>query len=157
MNGGAFVLAIGVPIFSYLVSIAASLFASWYTYGIVGAFWLYDAYHGLGKGKISGVYGFTAWTRSPGRSLISVLTFLAGLFICVAGKFTKGTPPLPIKLLSICGQRLLTPELQEPMFPSSLSLTHIIAAPSASRLLVKQVSRGQYRGNASVIYRPRNR
>ena len=35
MNAAAFVLAIGVPIFNYLVGIAASLFASWYTYGIV--------------------------------------------------------------------------------------------------------------------------
>ena len=34
MNGAAFVLAVGVPIFPYLVGIAASLFASWYTYGL---------------------------------------------------------------------------------------------------------------------------
>ena len=34
MNAAAFVLAVGVPIFAYLVSIAASLFASWYTYGM---------------------------------------------------------------------------------------------------------------------------
>ena len=31
MNAAAFVLAIGVPIFNYLVGITASLFASWYT------------------------------------------------------------------------------------------------------------------------------
>ena len=35
MNAAAFVLAVGVPIFNYLIGIAASLFASWYTYGIV--------------------------------------------------------------------------------------------------------------------------
>ena len=29
LNGVAFVLAVGVPLFSYLVGIAASLFASW--------------------------------------------------------------------------------------------------------------------------------
>jgi hypothetical protein len=29
LNGAAFVLAVGVPIFPYLVGIAASLFASW--------------------------------------------------------------------------------------------------------------------------------
>ncbi len=39
MNAAAFVLAVGVPIFNYLIGIAASLFASWYTYGIAGAFW----------------------------------------------------------------------------------------------------------------------
>ena len=38
MNATAFVLAVGVPIFNYLVGIAASLFASWYTYGLAGAF-----------------------------------------------------------------------------------------------------------------------
>ncbi|ERF73571.1 hypothetical protein EPUS_07505 [Endocarpon pusillum Z07020] len=45
MNGAAFVLAVGVPIFPYLVGIAASLFASWFTYGIAGMFWLHDSYH----------------------------------------------------------------------------------------------------------------
>ena len=41
----AFVLASAVPIFAYLTGITASLFASWYTYGIAGFFWLYDAYY----------------------------------------------------------------------------------------------------------------
>lgn len=36
MNAAAFVLAVGVPIFNYLIGIAASLFAAWYTYGIAG-------------------------------------------------------------------------------------------------------------------------
>ena len=30
MNGAAFVLAVGVPIFNYLIGIAASLFAAWF-------------------------------------------------------------------------------------------------------------------------------
>lgn len=34
MNGLAFVLAVGVPIFNYLIGIAASLFAAWFTYGM---------------------------------------------------------------------------------------------------------------------------
>lgn len=86
MNAAAFVLAVGVPIFSDIVSLAASLFASWFTYGLVGAFWLYDAYNGLGAGRIYGVYGFKAWASSPQRLVINILTLLAGLFICVAGK-----------------------------------------------------------------------
>lgn len=78
-NGAAFVLAVGVPIFNYLIGISASLFASWYTYGIAGFFWLYDAYHcGLGK---------RAWSKSWGMTTISVLTIIAGLFICVAGLY----------------------------------------------------------------------
>lgn len=34
MNSAAFVLAVGVPIFNYLIGIAASLFAAWFTYGM---------------------------------------------------------------------------------------------------------------------------
>lgn len=85
-NGAAFVLAVGVPIFAYLVSIAASLFASWYTYGIAGAFWLHDAYNGLDKGRVAGVYGVRAWTGSPVKTAVNVATFLAGGFICIAGE-----------------------------------------------------------------------
>lgn len=33
-NALAFVLAVGVPIFNYLIGIAASLFAAWFTYGM---------------------------------------------------------------------------------------------------------------------------
>ncbi|KAK5303203.1 hypothetical protein LTR99_004964 [Exophiala xenobiotica] len=88
-NGAAFVLAVGVPIFAYLVSIAASLFASWYTYGIAGAFWLYDAYHGLDKGRARGAYGLSAWKASPFKTLINSATFLAGAFICVAGTYVS--------------------------------------------------------------------
>lgn len=34
MNGIAFVLAVGVPIFNNLIGITASLFAAWFTYGM---------------------------------------------------------------------------------------------------------------------------
>ncbi|OAG38841.1 hypothetical protein AYO21_06872 [Fonsecaea monophora] len=98
-NGAAFVLAVGVPIFAYLVSIAASLFASWYTYGIAGAFWLYDAYHGLDKGRVKGVYGMRAWTGSPIKATINAATFAAGAFICVAANILA--PPLPGTYVSI--------------------------------------------------------
>ncbi|KAL8906198.1 MAG: hypothetical protein Q9207_002166 [Kuettlingeria erythrocarpa] len=79
MNAAAFVLAIGVPIFNYLIGIAASLFASWYTYGIAGAFWLYDAW----------VYdgGSGAWKRRWAMCGLSWLTLAAGAFICVAGMY----------------------------------------------------------------------
>ena len=88
MNGLAFVLATGVPIFGYLVGIAAALFASWYTYGIAGAFWLHDTYHGLnGYGT-----GVSELARRPVMTTVNVFTFLAGAFICVGGLyvFIKG-------------------------------------------------------------------
>ncbi|ETN37788.1 uncharacterized protein HMPREF1541_07411 [Cyphellophora europaea CBS 101466] len=79
MNAAAFVLAVGVPIFAYLVSIAASLFASWYTYGIAGAFWLFDAWHDHA--------GWVAYRQRWGMCLLNCATFLAGFFICVAGMY----------------------------------------------------------------------
>ncbi len=79
MNAAAFVLAIAVPIFSYLIGIAAALFASWYTYGLAGAFWLYDSYHLHG--------GRQAWSRYWIKTTMNVLTLLAGAFICVAGTY----------------------------------------------------------------------
>jgi hypothetical protein len=71
----AFLLAVAVPIFPYLISIAAALFASWYTYGLAGFFWLHDA-----KGVRS---------SHPFQSLLAVLTVGAGAFICVAGTFVS--------------------------------------------------------------------
>ncbi|KAI9757510.1 MAG: hypothetical protein M4579_003423 [Chaenotheca gracillima] len=79
MNGAAFVLATAVPIFSQLVGLAASLFAAWYTYGLAGAFWLYDTYH---EGS-----GAKSWRRHRVMTVINVLTILAGAFICVAGTY----------------------------------------------------------------------
>ena len=79
MNAAAFVLAVGVPIFPYLVGISASLFASWYTYGIAGAFWLHDSYHDNG--------GLRAWVRQPIMASLNIFTFFAGAFICVAGTY----------------------------------------------------------------------
>ncbi|KAK4984784.1 hypothetical protein LTR50_006406 [Elasticomyces elasticus] len=81
MNGAAFVLAVGVPIFNYLIGIAASLFAAWFTYGIAGAFWLHDEYHDRG--------GARAWARKPVQTALTALTFLSGLFICVAGTYVS--------------------------------------------------------------------
>lgn len=85
----AFVLATAVPVFSDFVGIAASLFASWYTYGLAGFFWLYDAYY-LGKGK-------EELKRRWVGTTLSVLTILAGAFICVAGTYVS------IKVSAHCG------------------------------------------------------
>ena len=79
MNAAAFVLAVGVPIFNYLIGIAASLFASWYTYGIAGAFWIYDTYHYRG--------GMLGLKRHSFMTFLNILTLLAGAFICVAGMY----------------------------------------------------------------------
>ncbi|KAF4554979.1 Transmembrane amino acid transporter-like protein 1 [Elsinoe fawcettii] len=81
MNGAAFVLAVGVPIFNYLIGLAASLFAAWFTYGIAGMFFLFDAYKDKG--------GWKAWARQPFQSTLAILTIIVGAFISVAGTYVS--------------------------------------------------------------------
>ena len=78
-NTAAFVLAVGVPIFNYLIGIAASLFAAWFTYGIAGMFWLHDTWH-FGA-------GWRTLRKKWVQTSLAVLTVLAGAFICVAGMY----------------------------------------------------------------------
>ncbi|KAJ3557436.1 hypothetical protein NP233_g11742 [Leucocoprinus birnbaumii] len=82
----AFVLAIAVPIFSYLIGIAAALFASWYTYGLAGFFWLYDTVQFEGRAGLR---------RRPVMLTLSILTIISGAFICVAGTYVS------IKLITV--------------------------------------------------------
>ncbi|KAI9572784.1 transmembrane amino acid transporter protein-domain-containing protein [Boletus coccyginus] len=72
-------LAIAVPIFSYLIGITAALFAAWYTYGLAGFFWLYDTYHLRG--------GMNAFRQRPIVTMLAVMIILAGAFICIAGTY----------------------------------------------------------------------
>ena len=72
-------LSLAVPIFSYLIGIAAALFASWYTYGIAGMFWLHDTYHLQG--------GMAAFRHRKVGTAAAVLTVCIGAFICVAGTY----------------------------------------------------------------------
>ncbi|OAA36855.1 neutral amino acid permease [Metarhizium rileyi] len=78
-NGLAFLLAVGVPIFNYLIGIAASLFAAWFTYGIAGMFWLHDSYH---DGS-----GFYAWKQKWAQASLAIVTVVVGAFISIAGLY----------------------------------------------------------------------
>jgi hypothetical protein len=78
----ACIFSIAVPVFSYIIGITAALFASWYTYGIAGFFWLHDTYHQGGGTR-------QAWYRQPIRFAIAIFTVLAGAFICVAGIYVS--------------------------------------------------------------------
>ena len=77
----AFVFATAVPIFSYLAGITASLFASWYTYGIAGFFWLYDTFHLKG--------GAEGLKRRWVGTVLAASTVLAGAFMCIAGTYVS--------------------------------------------------------------------
>ncbi|EIM82819.1 uncharacterized protein STEHIDRAFT_102221 [Stereum hirsutum FP-91666 SS1] len=78
MTATSCLLAIAIPVFSDLVGITAALFASWYTYGLAGFFWLHDERYlrgGLGRRK--------------GLLVIAILTIIAGGFMCVAGTYVS--------------------------------------------------------------------
>jgi hypothetical protein len=79
VNAAAFVLAVGIPIFNYLIGIAASLFAAWYTYGLAGFFLFHMLYH---DGQ-----GYREWARKWLQSLLALVTIFLGAFICVAGTY----------------------------------------------------------------------
>ncbi|KAJ7102194.1 amino acid transporter [Mycena belliarum] len=76
----ASILAIAVPIFSYLIGIAASLFASVFTYGLSGCFWIHDTYR---------FGGWPSLQRKPGQCVLAVFTIVSGAFICVAGTYVS--------------------------------------------------------------------
>ncbi|KAG9960323.1 transmembrane amino acid transporter, partial [Aureobasidium melanogenum] len=67
------------PFFSYLGGIVASAFASWYTYGLAGAFWWHDTHH-LGDGWRS------VRMKWP-MFLLCFGTLVFGGFICIAGLY----------------------------------------------------------------------
>ncbi|KAG9564596.1 transmembrane amino acid transporter, partial [Aureobasidium melanogenum] len=67
------------PFFSYLGGIVASAFASWYTYGLAGAFWWHDTHH-LGD-------GWSSVRKKWPMFLLCFGTLVFGGFICIAGLY----------------------------------------------------------------------
>ncbi|OJJ46085.1 hypothetical protein ASPZODRAFT_117902 [Penicilliopsis zonata CBS 506.65] len=68
----AWVIAEAIPIFSDLLSLITALFASWFTYGLAGLFWLH-----LNRGRY--------WS-SPRKMLLSVLNLcIVGMGACLCG------------------------------------------------------------------------
>ncbi|GAP82343.2 putative amino acid transporter [Rosellinia necatrix] len=78
-NVAAFLFAVGIPIFNYLVNIASAAFLAWYTYGLAGAFWLHDTYYFKG--------GSRAWFQRPLMFAVNIFTVLAGALICIGGLY----------------------------------------------------------------------
>ncbi|KAI1151244.1 transmembrane amino acid transporter protein-domain-containing protein [Nemania diffusa] len=98
-NSAAFILAVSIPVFNYLVGIAAAAFVAWYTYGLAGAFWLHDTYYFKG--------GFEAWLRQPFMLVLNVLTVLAGAFVSVGGLYA-----MVVSLLRASAAGELSPPFQ---------------------------------------------
>ncbi|KAJ5114495.1 Amino acid transporter transmembrane [Penicillium alfredii] len=68
----AWIIASAIPVFSNLLSLITALFASWFTYGLSGIFWLY-----MNKGL---------WFSSPKKIALTVLNLgIIGIGACLCG------------------------------------------------------------------------
>ncbi|KAL2831805.1 transmembrane amino acid transporter protein-domain-containing protein [Aspergillus cavernicola] len=75
----AWIIASAIPVFSHLLSLITALFASWFTYGLSGIFWLY-----MNKGL---------WFSSPRKIALTMVNFLAiavGATLCGLGLWVSG-------------------------------------------------------------------
>ncbi|KAJ5864210.1 Amino acid transporter transmembrane [Penicillium soppii] len=82
----AWIVSAAIPVFSNLLSLITALFASWFTYGLSGIFWLF-----MNKGL---------WFSSPKKIALTALNFtiiaigaaLCGLGLWVSGKAIHDNP-----------------------------------------------------------------
>ncbi|KAJ5984769.1 hypothetical protein N7522_011965 [Penicillium canescens] len=75
----AWIIADAIPVFSDLLSLISSLFASWFSYGLGGVYWLH-----INKGK---------WLSSPRKiflTIVNVLIILIGGCMCGLGLYVSG-------------------------------------------------------------------
>lgn len=70
----ATVIAESIPVFNSLLGLIGALFASWFSYGLPGIFWLY-----MHRGR-----WFDGWKQRC-RFAANVALFVAGLVLCVLG------------------------------------------------------------------------
>ena len=73
----AWIIAEAIPVFNDLLGLISSLFASWFTYGLSGVFWLY-----LNRGR---------WFNSKRKVVLTVVNFL---IFCLGGAIVSLSPPL---------------------------------------------------------------
>ncbi|KAF2725864.1 aromatic and neutral aliphatic amino acid permease [Polychaeton citri CBS 116435] len=75
----AWIIAESIPNFNDLLALVSALFASWFTYGLPGAFWLF-----LNKGQ-----WFSNWKKIC-LFFANVGLFIIGLLLCVLGLWSSG-------------------------------------------------------------------
>ncbi|EXJ57687.1 uncharacterized protein A1O5_12477 [Cladophialophora psammophila CBS 110553] len=75
----AWIIAESIPNFNNLLALISSLFASWFTYGISGIFWLF-----LNYGQ------YTRNWRKMALTVVNVLLFGMGAGICGMGLYASG-------------------------------------------------------------------
>ncbi|KAL2854227.1 transmembrane amino acid transporter protein-domain-containing protein [Aspergillus pseudoustus] len=75
----AWIIAEAIPVFSNLLSLITALFASWFTYGLSGIFWLY-----MNKGL-----WFANWKKTC-LTMLNLLAFATGAVLCGMGLWVSG-------------------------------------------------------------------
>ncbi|CAL5869145.1 uncharacterized protein PFLUO_LOCUS3373 [Penicillium psychrofluorescens] len=75
----AWVIAEAIPVFNDLLSLITALFASWFTYGMSGIFWLF-----LNWGR------FTSSKRKIFLTAVNLLVFAIGACLCGLGLWVSG-------------------------------------------------------------------
>ncbi|KAL8913534.1 MAG: hypothetical protein Q9172_007267 [Xanthocarpia lactea] len=75
----AWIIAEAIPVFNDLLGLVSALFASWFTYGLSGVFWLYMNHGRYGESK-----------KKMALTAVNVCVFLIGLIICVLGLYASG-------------------------------------------------------------------
>ncbi|RMJ24086.1 hypothetical protein PHISP_05044 [Aspergillus sp. HF37] len=75
----AWIIAEAIPVFDNLLSLIVALFASWFTYGLSGIFWLYMNW---------GLY-FSSWRKTV-LMVLNVLIFGVGAALCGLGLYVSG-------------------------------------------------------------------
>ncbi|BCS30608.1 uncharacterized protein APUU_80911S [Aspergillus puulaauensis] len=75
----AWIIASAIPVFNNLLSLIASIFASWFTYGFTGMFWLY-----LNKGR------FFSTPMKTFLTVVNVFMIVVAAVICGLGLYVSG-------------------------------------------------------------------
>ena len=83
----AWIIAEGVPVFHDLLGLTSALFASWFTYGLSGMFWLQMNMERKGW-RITMKKGWS-WKKIVPFA-VNCMNVLAGATICVVGLYTSG-------------------------------------------------------------------
>ncbi|KAF7170209.1 hypothetical protein CNMCM5623_002706 [Aspergillus felis] len=92
----AWIIAEAIPVFNDLIGLIASLFLSWFTFGLPGVFWLY-----MNKGM---------WFLSRGKiflTVVNVSSIIIGLVVCALGLYASGVAihQNPAGAVFSCGAR----------------------------------------------------
>jgi hypothetical protein len=76
----AWIIAESIPNFNDLLALISSLFASWFTYGLSGIFWLF-----INRGQ------YTKNWRKISLTVVNILLVVMGAGICGMGLYASGT------------------------------------------------------------------